>query len=385
MPFFLTFKSVETVEKNVGMIYLNVVPRESAQGRHNQQVIYQDSAGRELVRKKRNKSKEDSISMRFTFIYDPRTGKYRTGLDEKIINPFPGTDFRPGSYWVEDWDNILKQDELSLQTYYEILDNMPKNAYTSVPAGPFVFTSVNSALASKQTQLNYLETFSIELHPNITNVFTTDTARGRLAIQMCKNHPLIAINKDVANPALHEYYIAEENESAIEKEKQEDLINEAIANLYVMQTKEPEIALYQLAVLCTDKYGRSIVRGEVSKATVKTSLNAFIKDEKYKVENIRRFNDLFELYSNKSEKKRFYIKYLIQQALNTQVMSVTEGYYTWHTKRSIPSVYKISTDPVKVENFFLNELNKYTPDSDETNWYDELVNELAFKGVKIDK
>ena len=98
------------------VLYVNPVPRESAQGRHKQQYVSIDpSTGRIVDTQRMGKVAEDSVTQTYSFEINPNTNKLETGLGELIKNPYKGmevtkimSDYGLTAEWREALEDIVK-------------------------------------------------------------------------------------------------------------------------------------------------------------------------------------------------------------------------------------------------------------------------------------
>lgn len=360
------------MKKGVSTMFVNPVERISVQGRHEQ--MYINSTG---DMKPMKRTMANDTYKKYHFPLDSNTGKLRTGLDETISNPYFGRnpkELAVGSNWREKIKDIVEKREITKQTYFEILDNREEGFYNS---DAMSFSLRKRGPNDKQT---FLQGFSIILYDR-PNPFSDDTPRGRLAQQLVKIHGRIAPSKAEANPGRHHFYISEENEAAVERTRKQDIINDAITDLTIMRRNHTTYRNYQMVILLKE------AKGEVAEVTIKDILNKYISEKSiHQMDNIDKFNRYHNLLNGGREGvEKYDIMYLIQQAINTNVMSIREGHYVWHSKSGIPNVYKISTNLEKVVNFFLAEYGKYDEaDENADNWYKELLTEVKNKGIKVE-
>lgn len=364
------------------------VQRESVQRRHLTPVRFFDPISRKYIEtgKASNKNKAKDSVESIGFYENPGTGKYRTGLDEMVVNEFKGQDpvtiktFRNLSdAWIPILEKVVEQDKISRQMYYEILDGVEPNYYTSVMSQRFIGDMSSLDVKKPRT---FIEKFRVTLYDG-ANVFTADTQRGRFAIQAIKNASFVAPNKESANNNYHNWYIAAENEEELEAVKIYDLENEAIFELTNIQRNYPESKLYELAVTLKDHNNMSLIKGEVAPQIVKDQLNKFIKNKnKHKTENIEKFLKVVEVF--KENPQRFEIDYLTAQGLNTGLLfSTGEGHLMWKGKEASSTIYKWKNEDV-FKGFMVQESEKYNPNEEGINYYAEFKEELAKKGVPVE-
>jgi len=376
--------------KDVTIIFVNPVPRISAQGRHKQVFTMIGKTGELVPTTGMQKNKEFGVPSEYSFPYNPTTNRLHTGLDKMIINPFKGLDpsyiveeYGLSQEWLSKLETIVKQDNIKLQTKYEIYDNVPYNHYTNeIAGGSTIFNTTNIKTANIAPP-NFLQTFKILLYDK-PNRFTDETPRGRLAIALIKIHPKIANSKNEANASVHEWYISEENEAQAEKLKKQDFIDDVKYAWVELKRNGSPFILYKFGSLLTTHDNRPIIKGTVNNDTVKNFISDYLNDTtSHQIDNLSKFIDLYTLYQEDTD--RFNIRYLIQQAINTNVMKISDGYYVWHSKSGTPNMYK-HTDYNKLVSLLQQEFKNYNPDDRTiTNWYRDLFEEVQSKGAWLEQ
>ena len=376
--------------KDTTIIFVNPVPRISAQGRHKQVFTMIGKTGELVPTTGMQKNKEFGVPSEYSFPYNPTTNRLHTGLDKMIINPFKGLDpsyiveeYGLSQEWLSKLETIVKQDNIKLQTKYEIYDNVPYNHYTNeIAGGSTIFNTTNIKTANIAPP-NFLQTFKILLYDK-PNRFTDETPRGRLAIALIKIHPKIANGKNEANASVHEWYISEENEAQAEKLKKQDFIDDVKYAWVELKRNGSPFILYKFGSLLTTHDNRPIIKGTVNNDTVKNFISDYLNDTtSHQIDNLSKFIDLYTLYQEDGD--LFNIRYLIQQAINTNVMKISDGYYVWHSKSGTPNMYK-HTDYNKLVSLLQQEFKNYNPDDRTiTNWYRDLFEEVQSKGAWLEQ
>ncbi len=360
-------------------IYVASVPRKSVQGRD--QYSYKNDDGTSIPA---GRTKAKGVSIPVGFIQ--RGNTLITGLDEMVINPFYGMelnevpqDLKIGANWYSKFGMISGQKSISRQTLYEIYDDVAEGTYTSQVNIPSMAEIMNDAKRLAAVEYTELASFRIYLNEGI-NVFDSSTSRGRLAIQVCKNHPKIAKDKNQINESVHEFYIAEEEESVRETNRKMDMVMEGLQKLGDLFSKYDMFTRYQVAIIL------DVVGGDVSDSLVEMNLKTFIWDQKSnrqgtQLERISKFLELYDLLVK--DKDRVYIKYLIRSAVNSGVMNLVSGQYIWKSQKGIENLYKLGTSAIKVENMFFAEMEAFDPDvNSEDNAFNRLHTELKNKGIR---
>lgn len=361
-------------------VYVLPVQRQSVQGRSN----YTFGTKNGEVNAERTFAR--GVKKVFPFAGNTDGTALATGLETYIENPYFEQDYnnlseelRPKSNWRLKLEEIKTQEQITLQTLYEILDNVPEGTYSPLKAGVSMSSS-NMAIALKTWTPTFLENFRIYLEDG-TNVFTNETQRGRLAIQLVRNHPKIAPDKKSINPNYHEFYIAQQDEALEERAGKRNTVMYAVTELGVLKEKlkaEPFL-LYQMAVVL------GCVRGNVSTKVVDDELATWVWEQK-KIGNLTQeqrisdFEDLLPLFENTEGLDKMYIKYLIKQALNSNIIINEKGKYLWLSQRKIENLFDLGTSKKGVETFFYNELSKAEAEVD--SHVSTLETELKKAGVQ---
>jgi hypothetical protein len=368
---------------NQGKIQLIVkpVPRSSVQGRHLHQ-FRMKAGNNELVADTR-KTKVANATETLVLHRDESGVKYKTGLDETIPNPFNKDEtevlqkYNLSSKWIENGrlEKILKSSIITMQTYLEILAGVDPDTYTPViPKNNF-----NGAFIKDSSEMTELQRLNIVLYDS-ANIFSTDSPRGRLVIQILKNHPAVAYSKEVINPNSHRWYIAEENEDVVESKRMNDLINEAIAELYMLTKKQPYDILYQFGTLLTDASGKSLVKGKSQALVIEDRLNKYVKDKtKGQADNVNKFLEAIKLFGTNREV--FHVEVLVQAGITYDVLSISNGVVYWDSMRNTPEYYKWTSIRAFKE-FMMTEFGKHNPIDKEESLYKLYMNELIRKGYE---
>ena len=353
------------------VVWVNPVPKKSSQGRDRQMFTEIDPRTKELVvHGPLGKTRGGGATVELQFTADYNTGQLRTGLNETIVNPFKDTE----GHIYEGKEKITKQQ------YFEIIDQTEPGFYSSKMNGN-IFT-YSFSKNSKTIEPSYLEQFKVTFYDR-PNRFDDSTPRGRMAIQLIKNHPAIAPNKQSINNAYHLFYVSEENEAAQEQLRKQELVETAIWKKMEMLKKADEMTIIKVVSLCLFKDNIPCIKAKSpTKELVKKQLNVYLSSNKDQMLHIDRFTSIYDMLNSKEGRQRLDIKYLIQQGINFDVLSIRDGYLFWNSKSNVPNMYKF-TDLSKFENFILSESIKDYDDT-VTNYYKELSDELVKKGVRIE-
>lgn len=376
--------------KNHTILYVSPVLRSAAQGRDKQKfTIVNPKTGEVTEGRNMNKTREVGTSVTLKFPLDVYQNKYVTGLDELIPNPVYNltveevlSTYSLSPKWQELLLKIVGQNQISRQTWFEILDNVDPDYYNSGAKNGTMLNFQPNQLLNREA--SFIERFSIELFDR-PNRFVDDTPRQRMAIQLIKNHNRIAADKNEANPVEHLFYISEENEAEMEKMRKQDVIDAATAAKYQMQTQASEFVNYKVASLLTTHQNHPIVKGVTPRDGVKQAVNNYINDRTHQMSNITKFMKVMDMLKSPEGKQRFEVMYLVQQGLNTKILDNRDGYLVWNSRASEKNIYKW-TDYDKFISFLVSEMIIFDPTSDEdlTNWYNELYKEVKAKNAWIE-
>lgn len=350
-------------------MFVMPVPRVSPQGRHNYSFVKSDGtqvpAGRTFARR---------AEKRYCFPLSSDGMKIDTGLDTMVDNPFASNDEFANKYikdqWIDRKEMLTTKEQITLQTYLEVVHNRPPGTYTSEK-------KVRKALDTEATDNNFFENFSVALEDG-TNVFTSDTIEGQLSMLLMKVSPSVAANKSVANPSLHDFYIGEEHEAVIEKTNRRKKQARAIARLQMIKDNFDDFTLYQVAIVLR------LVKGKVNHNIVEKLLDDYLWDQTKDLEQkIDKFERLVKDIEKAENKQKLYLWYVFQQAINERVIGIVNGNYLWHTKKHIQNLYNLGTKQEAILSQFYTEMLAYNPDIEAENFYGDLLVELQNKGVKL--
>lgn len=375
--------------KSTKTIWVNPLPRVSVQGRHKQSYVILGGEGMVQTRPM-NKTKEFGAVSEYNFPLNRNNpSRLLTGFEKQITNPYK--DFQPSELitkynlsplWITSLDRITKQSTIPLQTDLEIKHGVEPSFYTSNIKYHMGNLPMNIGDYGKER--TFLQDLKLILYAR-PNEFSDATPRQELLMHMIPMIPKIARNKNEANSSLHDWFISEENETEVASVKKQEVIEEAIYHLYKLKTEHAAFKSYQLVILLRDKFNKTLGKGELPQKAVRRILSDYVtQKDANQLQNIERFMEYVNMIYDKTEADRFFIKYLIQQALNTNVISYRDHEYIWHSKAGTPDVYRLGNDFNKVTNFFLQEYQQYNKESDISNWYKDLYAEVKAKGINLD-
>jgi len=368
-------------KRTVTTMFIKPVQRTSVQGRSNYHYV---SPTGELINANRSFAKDVGKIYNFPATSDGTA--IVTGLGRMVDNPWYNKDPKnvneglPEHYFVgANWMNQVEK----LVTYPEITKQLELEVRFNKPEG-FLTDQKNLHFSLRQRKdsdkANYLETFQAVFYDR-SNRLDDTTLRSALIMELAKVSKKIAKDKDAINPSKHDFFIATEDEAVIERNNKQDIINDAITDLTLLRRNFTFFVRYQVAVVLGQ------VKGIVNEHTLKGALNSFIaSNTKTQLKNIDKFNELYALIQQGKEGlEKLWIKYLIQQALNSHVMSVNSGHYIWHSKKDVSNLFDLGSNEKKVFKLFYDEFIKYGEEDIVENHYNDLLQELKTKGIKTEE
>lgn len=363
------------------------VEKESVQGRHEQPVLTAlKEDGQYKVKdtghKKRFFRAEGHTPLKF--LIDSKTGKYKTGLDEIVANPFFKNDpvdvkrtYNLPSKWDDNnlLQSLLEKEHITKQHLYEIYDSLAPGEYHNEPQNNMLNFIIGAQREVKPKSL--IEQFEYMLYSHGSNTPSTETSRGRLAIQAIKNNPSIAPDKDSINESKHDWYIAKENEAENDRAKMDELVNDAIFELQTIKKTYSPFDLYRLAVILKDNQTKlPLVKGDVNEGVVLDRLNSFIKDKtKVQEKNISQFMLAVKMFHEQPE--LFQVKYMVQQGENSGVLYSRDGTFFWRTQSNNPTWHKWKN----AETFLAKMVEEETMPV-ENNYFIEFEKDLKEAGIR---
>jgi hypothetical protein len=373
------------------------VPSPSVQGRDTHRFTYRDKDGKTIkgpIMNKRKAIGASGHSATDTLRFSISGGRVKAGMSEKMPNPWYVGEYTSKTKEVdtrrkvteimsayglsgEEWDKelslIIYQEEITTQRYLEILGGFAKDYYTELcPPKKGYFWS--------EEDLTPLMQFSYVFYDR-ENVIEDDTPKQRLAQQLVRmKTDKIAPNKNMINTATHMYYIAEENEQAKESKRKNDYENQAIVALVTLKNNYPldaniaEWPLYQVSTMLTHN-NKPLVKGAMPPVTVEQKLNSYIKDKQFGgINACKDFLAKVQLFEK--NKERFYIEYLVQQAVNTNVIGMNNGFVFWFDQKSKKEEWYKFNSLEDFATFLQTEYDKHDPDQNLGTAYEEFLEQL---------
>lgn len=343
-------------------------PRVSPQGRGGYVYVKEDGtqipAGRTFAKQ---------AEKRYCFPTSKDGLKLETGLNELISNPFTNDEIADKyikDQWASRRDELQGKDQITLQTYFEVLHNRPPGTYTDEK-------KVRRPFDTKAEENTFFESYSVALSDG-TNIFTSDSIEGQLNMILMKASPSVANSKEECNNALHDFYIGAAHEAVIETQNKRKVQGRAIARLNNIYDNYPDFIVYQIATVL------ELVKGPVNAVMTRNVLDDFLwKQDKTLSDRISRFNKVTDKIDSREGMEELYLRYVLQQAINTNCLGIENGNYIWYAKKHVKNLYNLGTNSSKVFNTFAIEMNKYDPNLEVENFYGDLIEELRYKGVKL--
>lgn len=365
----------------VTTIFIDPVQRTSVQGRNS--YTYVTPSG-DPVNTGRSFAK--GAEKRYNFPSSSDGTSIVTNLNRMVDNPWYNKDpqdvndglpehYHVGADWMRHVEQLVKEPQITKQKELEIRFNQPEGFLTDKKNLHFSFKS-----RSKDIEPNYLERFQVILYDR-SNRFEDTSLRQALIIELAKVSKKIAPDKASVNPSRHDFFISTKDQALIEKNVKQDIINDAITDLTLLRRNQTPFLNYQVATVL------GVVKGMVSDAAIKKAMNDFIGTSgKEQMNNIQKFNEMVELINKGKEGvEKLWIKYVLKQALNFNLMSIKSGHYIWHSKKDIPNLFDLGSNELKVYKLFYDEFIKYGQKDVIENHYKDLLDELSSKGVKLNE
>ncbi len=372
------------------VLFVNPVQGTSVQGRHTRQYkTFDPVTGEEVNSSPLNQSRGSKVHDIYKFKADYAKRKLITGLDELIENPFKGkkatelqVEFGLSKLWDSLLESLVEEERISKQREFEVRDGVDPDFYTSEMKGSTLLSAGKGTHRDAEVP-TFLQDFKLVLYPR-TNRFSSDSPRGRLSMQLIKNHSRIAESVDDINPVTHRFFISEENEAQERKIKKREIITEAAYNYETLKRKFEAYDRYKAAIILKDNIGNNILKGRATDDKVKEVLLEYISSSnRHQLSNSERITALVERMSIAEESYKIDIEYLIQQALNSNVITARDGRYTWHSQIQDPNVGEF-TSSLTFKNFILSEYQNYSEKSESQNWYKVLFDEVKSKNIWVE-
>jgi hypothetical protein len=275
---------------------------------------------------------------------------------------------------------IVGADDITLQRLYEIMDGVEYNYYTPVMAPTMRNSRLPVRVNPDPADRTFIEAFEIILYEG-ANVFTKDTARGRMAIQLVLNSSMVARSLRDVNKDVHGWYIAEEFEAEKSRTEIDDVENRAVVALMDLFENFPPVRAYQLGV------NLDLFRGQMSPSAVKDQLNRYVKaklpngQRAEKVERINRFMREYKFL--KDNFPTFICRFLVFASKNTAVTYIEGGKLYWRSKRDVPTQF-IWRSEEQLANALEESMQDYNPERElQDNMFADMVEDLRERGQEI--
>lgn len=374
--------------------------RASVQDRHLQEVTYSRNG---VIQEKRRMHKTkavrhdgDSTPESLQFRRDPLNNRrYDAGMQEMLKNPWKvkiedevdaQVNYLISQYglnpelWRSSLAKIVKQSEITAQQFGEIRFGLLPNELTDqVPNErptkdkPDVRTRIMKTKLVLYDRINYL---------------SEDNLDGWLKIKLAQRRPdKIATGVENVNTAFHNWIIlerAEEQKLSTGLNLKKNLAKGKLAEYglkYPVTNNLEENILYFVGsiLMSSNKKGdyKPLINGITNAATLDDKLNSYLEvSNKQDLElNIDRFNEAIELFEKQPD--LFFTKYFVQQALNRQVVQISNGTLYWISQRENIELYKY-TSINAFESLIYDEMNKV-----ESSIFENFIQELVNKDVVV--
>lgn len=346
-------------------VHVYPVPRISVQGRNN---YYLETTNGRRIPTGRTFARKAIKQYCFDTAKDSK--KLETGLDRNIPNPFKENPELITSTWQDEkW--IKTKDEITYQTFLEVLDNVPKGTYTSNKNVTKAFD------LHPDKPPTFLEKFRATFKDG-TNILDLSTSEGRLMYFLVKNNKKFAKTREEINPSLHDFYIGVENEALVQKKKKLDIIREAMSAVNdVISNNDPFVA-HQLATIF-----KLISAPKISKEVTEEKLTDFVySSTNNQLDNCRKVIDYYKKLKKGDEAaSEVYIEYMVQSALNVRSFGISNSDYIWFAQKGVDNLFNLGKRLDKIHEMFLASFIVFDPDLDDDNIYGQLSRELDKKGV----
>lgn len=320
------------------------VKRDSVQWRHEQVITVNAGIPDKQKNFKRNTFKGQNTHDRLCFEPDFNTRRFKTGLEELIVNPFLKTDdsirdidavlavkskYGLSNEWDAPLENIIKQPMITHQTLFEILDGVLPNHYTSnFPPGYDIGRML------KDEEKTFVMKFFYTMKPGANviklDLVNRDGKRDRFAWKLINNHSKVATEGGRVNTSKHMFYILREGQEIEEEVAMLDKVAEAIV-AYQKYCKEYPAYTWHFGFALANKENR-LYRSSVNDAFAKKKVYDYINDKRNQLEKC---NKLIELQSlSENNPKKFLCTVAFALATEYNILNVNDGRITWNSQHN---------------------------------------------------
>lgn len=270
--------------------------------------------------KRLNQTKIDGkIKETYMVPFNGSTRKLGTGLDKEVDNPYKGEQINSPEFQF-----LATQDKALLQHIIEYKFNFSKGYLHNLPA------DINNKKHLEEP--SFYQTFRFKLNDGLT-VLNLHNINDLLAYYCMLEHHKFANSKkewESGRFPYADYYIAEMDETE----------NEKFSKKQYRDRAKSELTLGKVADSDTQKKFVKLLLPQISKGRL-TDVQAYnaLSDaidtnERYKdgEEFISKFNKLVRLLQDAPGKSRFNALVLLQEGINTYILTEKAGTYTWVAK-----------------------------------------------------
>lgn len=298
---------------NKSMVTIKSFPRKSALGISE---FRNGTSG-----KKMNRTKIGNCNDKFRAFQSAKTGKLLTGLADYVNNPY----FESKRSLPHEFEYVRELSEITLQELLEIKHQRPKGYYTD--------RAWREGDGLNDTDLTFFQKFKVVLNDGST-LFDLSKPTEELMYHVAKASPLVAASKKPQDKALKpkaDYYIADFNESELEKFSKRKEYNKAVAKLddnkFTTSYKKKVVKALDLA------------KGDlesVSDEKVYLLLDNYLQEAlqtKDKETNLSNFNKMYALTTSKEGRDELEARVFLSDLITYRIISHARGTYTWLAKQ----------------------------------------------------
>jgi len=270
--------------------------------------------------KRLNQTKIDGkIKETFQVPLSASTRKLATGLDREVDNPLKGEQINNPQFQF-----LATQDKALLQHLIEYKYNFEKGYLSSLPA------DINNKKHLESP--SFYQTFRYKCNDGLT-VLTLSNIDNLLAYYSMLEHHKFANSKkewEAGKFPYADYYLAEMDETENEKYSKKQYKDKAKSELMLGKVADSDTQKKFVKLLIPQ-----ISKGRLTDAQAYNALSEGIdNNERYKdgEEFIVKFNRLCKLLQDAPGKTRFNALVLLQESINTYLVTDKGGTYTWVAK-----------------------------------------------------
>jgi hypothetical protein len=243
-----------------------------------------------------------------------KTGLLNTGLDSLVENPYKDSNELPLGF-----EHMKSKDKVKEQHIVEIKYGLPFNYLSNEQ-----YDRKNDVKGKEKT---FYQTFNFKLNDGLT-VLDTDKRDDYLAYKiMTASKRFANSKKDLDSGKFPDaiYYIGIENETEDIKFKKKQKVNNALAKLansdFDSITQKKVVKILELA------------KGNLTDQQSYNTLSSFIEDTTVGKDNISEFERIYKLLETADGREEFEARYLLQDLIDSWIVSEKQGTYIWNAKK----------------------------------------------------